>query len=703
MEYINTLKKYMSGKDYANKAVRSADGTIGYVTATGVSKVYSSMDDYNATAGKNNCPTDFVQLTPNWADLGFPVGSLMKPGQTCGKENSYIQAEPPETKFDWQFYLQNNADLTQAGFTTEQQATDHWNNNGKNEGRIPNATIMTSMATLGKVGYVDVDSQFHKVPSTPTGEYKEYLSRSNVTGINMESCSKPTPVLRYGEPIVFTQNNNSGSLNSSSLLEFGSNSTQFFLRPPPGEDRQGQPVLYGDKVCITSSSSSYTSDCGWWGCKVASVNASTNQMEFGPGGEKTATFQIMPPKGSFYSLGNGILYGWPFSFMSVSTSNAANIKKGVSVNCKSGTEPSGMPSGVYRYSGNNTIQYYPSPDIASSWNPDWGTTVDIDCSTYALGDTTTMLNVSKFNNGDAVGCNSGQELPNGVQGGIYRHVGDNVLRWYPNPDIANSWDPSWSSQIKWSDCTTYKAGEPMTSKMDSSTEIENVPQFAYVLNNVIVFGSWSEAKNACVFSIQYTEKDKSCNVDQLKKYCTDDCVGFVHSPANNTWQKITATTSPGDYKIAPTLQDIYVKESTVDLQDDSCQPGKVSFLDATLFSNYPQGDDYTIGGTGQCSIVEPPTPYKSKKIPKKIKRMATNYNSNNLTELQKQQEQNSSTMKTKTKEYRDALQGIKNTPSMDTLEQQYTDMTIFDSQNKSNLIIWAVISASILAIIMIRK
>jgi uncharacterized protein YgbK (DUF1537 family) len=74
-----------------------------------------------------------------------------------------------------------------------------------------------------------------------------------------------------------------------------------------------------------------------------------------------------------------------------------------------------------------------------------------------------------------------------------------------------------------------------------------------------------------------------------------------------------------------------------------------------------------------------------------------------LTELQKQQEQNSSTMKSKTKEYRDALQGIKNTPSMDTLEQQYTDMTIFDSQNKSNLIIWAVISASILAIIMIRK
>jgi hypothetical protein len=60
-------------------------------------------------------------------------------------------------------------------------------------------------------------------------------------------------------------------------------------------------------------------------------------------------------------------------------------------------------------------------------------------------------------------------------------------------------------------------------------------------------------------------------------------------------------------------------------------------------------------------------------------------------------------MKTKTKQYQEVTQGIKNTPTMDTLEQQYLDMTVFDSQNKTNLILWGVISASILAILLIRK
>ena len=60
-------------------------------------------------------------------------------------------------------------------------------------------------------------------------------------------------------------------------------------------------------------------------------------------------------------------------------------------------------------------------------------------------------------------------------------------------------------------------------------------------------------------------------------------------------------------------------------------------------------------------------------------------------------------MKTKTKEYKEVIQGIKNTPPMDTLEQQYLDMTVFDSQNKTNLILWAVLSTTIIAFVLIRK
>jgi hypothetical protein len=74
-----------------------------------------------------------------------------------------------------------------------------------------------------------------------------------------------------------------------------------------------------------------------------------------------------------------------------------------------------------------------------------------------------------------------------------------------------------------------------------------------------------------------------------------------------------------------------------------------------------------------------------------------------LVTLQTQQQTNTASMKTKTQTYDEVTKGIKNTPTMDTLEQQYLDMTIFDSQNKTNLILWGVISASILAILLVRK
>lgn len=696
MEYLDTLKKYMSGKNYANKTVRSADGTIGYVTATGVSKKYNSVDDYQSTVGKNNCPS-YIQLTPKWDDLGFPVGSTMKSGQSCGNENTYVQPSPPETNFDWKFYLQQNPDLGQAGLTTEQQANNHWNTYGKQEGRLPNASIMTSMASLGKVGYIDVDTMFHKAPFT-SGDYKAFTSKSNVTGTKMEDCSKPIPPLTYGTPIVFTQNNKTGSLQSSSL-SFGTGRTPLFFRPPPGDDRQGQMIRYGDKVCITSSSSARTNDCGWWGCKVASVDSS-NKMNFGAGGEKPTFFYIIPPLDHFELMNKVIKYGFPFIIVSISTSNAAQLQKGVSVNCKSGTEPPNMPGGVYRYSGKNTLQYYPTPEIASSWNPNWGSTVDIDCSTYKLGDTATTFNAASFTNGDTVGCMSGKELPNGIQGGIYRYVDDNTLRWYPNRHIARAWNKFWASKIKWSNCTTYTAGEHMSSKMESSSvEENNAPRFAYISNGVVVFGSVGESKGSNIFSIQY-EQDQSCDVNQLKKMCTNDCVGFIHSPSNNTWQKIKTSSTPGDYKITPTMQDFYMKEATVNVNDTSCEPGNVQFIDPTLFSNYPKGNDLQIGGSKQCKVVRPPKPYKSKNTEDTT--VMANYKSSIVT-LQEQQTQNTTYMKSKTKEYKEVTQGIKNTPPMDTLEQQYLDMTVFDDQNKTNLILWAIISTSVLAIVFLRK
>jgi hypothetical protein len=211
-----------------------------------------------------------------------------------------------------------------------------------------------------------------------------------------------------------------------------------------------------------------------------------------------------------------------------------------------------------------------------------------------------------------------------------------------------------------------------------------------------MFGSVAESKGANLFSTYYPTTDTSCDLNLLKKMCTNDCVGIVHSPANNTWQKITPSSN---YKITTTLQDIHMKEQNVNLNDRSCDSGMAKFIDPTIYSNYPQGDALKAGGTNQCNIATPLTPYKGDGMD--TSEMASYEPS--IVSLQKKQTTNTKSMKIKTNEYKEVSQGIKNTPTMDTLEQQYLDMTIFDSQNKSNLILWGVISASILAIVLIRK
>ena len=696
MDYLSTIQKYMDGKKYANKNIKTSDNKIGYVTDTGVSKKYASMDVYDATAGKNNCPSSFIQIVPTWSDLGFPVGTLMRSGQSCGNETKYVQASPPSNNFDWEYYIST---YSPSGVTTQQQALAHWNSIGKQSGLLPNATIMTSMSTLGKVGYIDADTQFHKVPTTAKSSYKSFSQISNLTGVTMTDCSTATPSLKYGESIVLTNDNKTGYLSTSSVLKFGTTNTKMFLHPPPGNDQMGKAVKYGDRVCISSSSSSYTTSCGWWGCKVAYVNTSTNQMEFGPGGNSTTTFKINPPNGSNYTLGSEIKYGYPFTFMTVSTVNLESLTKGDSMKCASGTQPSDKLVSVYRYSGDNTYQYYPSSAIASSWKSDWDSNlVDVDCSTYTYSGNATMLNAANLKDTDTVTCKSGKELPNGVKGGVYRYVGDNVLRWYPNPTIANSWNLDWETCSQPIDCSTYIAGDQMQSKTtENTTPVDNSSKYAYVSNNVVKFGTWNESKNNNEFSVEYTATTSTCNINNLKELCTGSCVGFIHSPDTNTWQKITPTST---YKITSTLQNIYLKEYDVNVDDSSCTNSEVQFIDPTLFSNYPQGEDFKSDEKDQCKVLDPiniPTSYTSDTT------MSTPTYIPITGTIQDQYEDTTDIMKSKTDEYQTLLQQIKKVPSTTTLEQQYEDMSIFDKQHKMQLILWTILTASILAIVFIRK
>jgi hypothetical protein len=48
----------------------------------------------------------------------------------------------------------------------------------------------------------------------------------------------------------------------------------------------------------------------------------------------------------------------------------------------------------------------------------------------------------------------------GPAGAVFRYVGNNELRWYPNPDIAGSWDPGWEN-AKTIDCKGATQGANM--------------------------------------------------------------------------------------------------------------------------------------------------------------------------------------------------------------------------------------------------
>jgi hypothetical protein len=60
------------------------------------------------------------------------------------------------------------------------------------------------------------------------------------------------------------------------------------------------------------------------------------------------------------------------------------------------------------------------------------------------------------------------------------------------------------------------------------------------------------------------------------------------------------------------------------------------------------------------------------------------------------------TLKEKTEEYKQVLHKMKKLEPSATLEQQYQDMTVFDEQNKTSMILWSIITITILGVVIFR-
>jgi hypothetical protein len=127
-----------------------------------------------------------------------------------------------------------------------------------------------------------------------------------------------------------------------------------------------------------------------------------------------------------------------------------------------------------------------------------------------------------------------------------------------------------------------------------------------------------------------------------------------------------------------------------------------------LFAHYNQGEEYVQGGLGQCDLaIQPPREpdaykKKQKNIIQQGQKYVEKYNALSVEKVQQQNVQVTQDMKTKTDEYTQVLGEIKTLKPSITLEQQQTDMTLFDKQNQSRAIIWGIIATAILAMILLR-
>jgi hypothetical protein len=307
---LDQLQAFIHGKSHSNKNIITSDKQMAYVTSTGVVKPYASVDSYDKTSGMHGCPRDTTTLNKKWDSLGYAVGSQMQTGQSCGQEGKFVQSTLPLPTFDAKYYLDTHPELVQSGILNEEQAYNHWNTIGKLQGWSPNAEFPKQLQSLGKIGYIDLDTQMHPVSQNAyvyDGTYKN--NTTSLQGRSMISCSSPIPLLKYGDVCLIKYNGFYMNIDDTSNMIINRTLKSWVLQPL-GQFHANTPVKFGDQIILTDSLS-----CGD-NCKVAYYNKDTSTMMTGPLASGTA-FYILPAEGSSYASQSVIQHGTPFIFQYV--------------------------------------------------------------------------------------------------------------------------------------------------------------------------------------------------------------------------------------------------------------------------------------------------------------------------------------------------------------------------------------------------
>jgi len=202
--------------------------------------------------------------------------------------------------------------------------------------------------------------------------------------------------------------------------------------------------------------------------------------------------------------------------------------EGSSVTCGDGK--------VYRYTG-GTLRYYPSPEIAAAWNPQWDKGIRVlsasECAgipvsfpmempvkTNAATVTTPAVVFVTPVEGSSVTCQ-------GRDGIVYRYTGG-MLRQYRSSEIAAAWNPQWATGVRVLtavECAGLPLGSPM--EMPVTTNVATATNASSTQNQ---FASSSTATAAQTSAASEEPASETMAEDESPKTVTQVQTGGNMTP-----------------------------------------------------------------------------------------------------------------------------------------------------------------------------
>lgn len=673
--FIDTIKNFSKSIQYAGKNIKTSDGTIAYVTDTGMVKGYTDMGSYIGTVGQYGCPTITENVNQTWANLKFPVGSVMAKGQACGNETKYVAPAPPENGFDAPWYRKAYPKLR---LETDADALADWTTKGQGAGRLPNATILTAMASLGKVGYVDPDAVLHNIPTYTYKGLKPFTKRSNVTGTHMKDCATGNMV-KYGDRVVLSCNDKKAYLTTDSVTQFDSQKQMvFILRPSVGSDLNGYPVQFGDSVSLALAMTNYSSQCGYWGCKVGNIENDTMLFTFGPGGSTGGTLLKVDPASSAYVKGQNVTYDTPF-LLSTSLVAPNNALFQGDVMKPAGTPIESTDGDYYlTYRADGVLAFYHGETMV--WESEIVSSIP------------KMARISKSGNLELVDTNNYVYWSTGTKG---------------SSPVALSVQTD--GRLVLYDGSMKELWGKGTINGDEDVNADSV--YAGVSNNKMVFSTSNSTQATFSFRTEDgTTPPEKCDVAELRKQCGKTCVGFIHDPKTNEWQTIEKDAATKDFKITTTVQDIYMKVPQLSFSDATCKPGPATFMDAGTYAHYVTGDDITCNGKKQCAKGDPRLEDdlqdvidKREEALEEVEQDANDFDNSPLNDLTDAAIETHDEVKDRAVELRMKLRELRKSKGNVTYRKQAEDSEIVDRQAKLRAMIWAILALVAVAILIVWR